>query len=121
MLPPKASDRGGIQPVVALTVNGGARADVKAGEKVDFAGSIEVPPGTGVVVSAEWDYDGSGIYPDVESFADGAALKSIKRSHAFDKPGTYFVALRATAQRKDAVGTAFAKVINLGRVRVVVR
>jgi hypothetical protein len=120
VLPSKATDRHGIQPVVALTVNGGARADVKVGQKVVLSGIIEVPPGTGGVVSAEWDYDGQGRYADAEHFSDGAEDQTVGRSHAFDKPGTYFVALRATAQRKEAIGTPFARAINLGRVRVVV-
>jgi hypothetical protein len=119
-VPPKAADRCGIQPVVALTVNGGARAAVKVGEAVDLVAVIEVPPATGGVVSAEWDYDGQGLYPDGEHFMDGAVSKTVRRSHGFAKPGTYFVTLRAGAQRKDAVGTPFAKAINLGRVRVVV-
>jgi hypothetical protein len=120
VLPPKARDRGGIQPVVALTVNGGARADVKVGQAVQLAGRIEVPPGTGGVISAEWDYDGEGSYAEVERFKEGAESATVRRSHVFDKPGSYFVALRATAQSKDAMGTPFAKRINLGRIRVVV-
>ena len=53
----------GVQPVVTLTVNGGERADVAVGESVELVGDIEVPPGAGVVVSAEWDFDGSGPTP----------------------------------------------------------
>jgi hypothetical protein len=120
VVPAKAADRRGIQPVVALTANGGARAEVKVGEKVDLAALIEVPPGAGGVVSAEWDYDGSGLYPDGEHFTDGALAKAIRRSYAFDKPGTYFITWRAGAQRKDAMGTPFARTMNLARVRVVV-
>jgi hypothetical protein len=44
----------------------------------------------------------------------------VKTTHAFDKPGTYFPVLRAISQRQDAVGTPFARVQNIGRVRVVV-
>lgn len=45
----------------------------------------------------------------------------VKASHTFTKPGTYFPVLRATSQRKGDQQTAFARVQNLGRVRVVVK
>jgi hypothetical protein len=44
----------------------------------------------------------------------------VRRTHAFETPGTYLVSLRAASQRLDAVGTPFAKAFDLGRVRVVV-
>ena len=119
-VPPTAIARGGVQPVVNLTVNGGERADVTVGETVRLAGRIEVPPGTGAIVSAEWDYDGSGAYPDVENFVGSDEGVTVRQTRAWDKPGTYFVALRAASQRKDAVGSAFGKAYNLDRVRVVV-
>ena len=39
----------------------------------------------------------------------------------FDKPGTYFVTLKAEAQRNGDAATPFARLPNLGRVRVVVQ
>jgi hypothetical protein len=119
-VPAKAAERRGVQPVVELTANGGPRADVKVGETVEFTGAIEAPPGAGVIVSAEWDYEGTGAYADAETFADGAAQRTVRRSRAFDRPGTYFVALRAGSQRKSALGSPYAKALNLARVRVVV-
>ena len=47
-------------------------ADVAVGEPVELVGDVEVPPGAGVVVSAEWDYDGSGTYADVDEVAERA-------------------------------------------------
>ena len=41
-------------------------------------------------------------------------------SYAFSEPGTYFPALRVASQRQGSVDTPFARVLNLGRVRVVV-
>jgi hypothetical protein len=120
VLPARAAQRRGIQQVVDLTANGGSRAEVKVGETVNFVGVIETPAGAGEVVSAEWDYDGAGRFADTESYKDGAARRTVKRSHAFDKPGTCIVAVRVVVQRKNAVGTPFAKIINLGRARVVV-
>ncbi len=119
-LPASAAQRRGIQPVVTLTANGGARAEIKAGEAVELAGAIELPPGAGLIVSAEWDYDGSGAYADSETFADKTTTRGVRRSHVFARPGAHFVALRVTAQREDALGTPFAQVRNLARVRIVV-
>jgi len=120
VVPCKAKDRGGIQPVVDLTANRGERADVKVGEEVNLVALIEVPPGTGEITSVEWDYDGQGLYADAESYSDGAEVRTVTRTHSFGRPGTYFIAVRATSQRKNVVGTPFAKAMNLGRVRVVV-
>jgi hypothetical protein len=115
-----AAERRGVQPVVTLTVGGGERADVAVGESVELRGQVEVPPGAGVVVSAEWDFDGSGAYAAVEEIADGASSVPLTRRHAFDTPGTYFVTLRAASQREDAVGSHFGRAIGLARIRVVV-
>jgi hypothetical protein len=109
-----------VQPVVTLTVNGSDRADVAAGRPVDLVGQIDVPPGAGVVVSAAWDVDGTGTYDDIVRFADRAATQQVTRSQTFDEPGTYFVTLRATAQRDVAVGSPYGQAANLARVRVVV-
>lgn len=119
-IPPDATGRRGVQPVVGLTANGKARADVKVGESVRLLGFAEVPPGAGVIVSAEWDYDGRGLYRDRDDFADMATQRTIERSHTFSVPGTYFVALRIGSQRENAIGSPFAKAMNLARVRIVV-
>jgi hypothetical protein len=119
VVPSRVADRKGPQPTVDVTANGAARADVKAGEAVSFTGVIEAAPGTGSVVAAEWDFDGSGAYSDKEHVAPATQVK-VTRSHAFTKPGTYFPALRAVVQRDAAAGTRYARAQNLGRVRVVV-
>jgi hypothetical protein len=118
-VPPTAAARRGVQPVVDLKVNGGMRANVKVGETVVFEGVVEVPPGAGVIVSAEWDYDGQGGYPESATFS-GETKRALRKTHSYDKPGTYFAALRVASQRPDAIGTPYAKAVNLGRVRVVV-
>ena len=46
-LPPTAAERGGVQPVVAVSVNGGLRVEVKAGEPVTLQVHAETPPGAG--------------------------------------------------------------------------
>ena len=122
-VPPTAAERKGIQPVVTLTANGGERADVRVGEPVTFSAGIEVPPGTGVVVGAEWDFEGLGDYPIKEQFDPGrrADRLTLQRTHTFTRPGTYFPALRASSQHPGDAGTIFARPQNLGRVRVVVQ
>jgi hypothetical protein len=43
------------------------------------------------------------------------------QADSFSKPGTYFPALRVTSQRQGDAKSLYARVRNLGRVRVVVR
>ena len=46
---------------------------------------------------------------------------SVKATHAYSQPGAYFPVLRVTSQREGDLKTPFARVQNLGRVRVVVK
>ena len=73
-----------------------------------------------MTVSAEWDYDVSGTYADVEHFMHGPSVQRLMLMHTFDEPGTWFVTLRAASQRADVAGSPFGKAANLARVRVVV-
>jgi hypothetical protein len=121
LVPRSARDRKGIQPVVELTANGGVRADVRVGEVVAFAARVEVPPGPGQVVSAKWDFEGLGTYPDsAELGAPTSEPITLTATHSFAEPGTYFPALRVSAQREGNPNTPFARSLNLSRVRVVV-
>ena len=123
VVPPTAAERKGIQPVVTLKANGSDRAEVAVGEAVEFTGTIEVPPGTGTVVSAEWDFEGRGDYPVAEKFDEsnsGLSQLTLKATCTFLAPGTYFPVLRAAAQRQGDFETPFARIENLERVRVVV-
>jgi PKD repeat protein len=106
--------------VVTLKANGGVRADVNAGQAVRFSAVVEVPPNTGKVVSAEWDFDGTGAFADVAKFSPGVKV-TLNTTHAFAKPGTYFVTLRAASQRDGDVKASFARILNIDRVRVVVK
>jgi len=122
-VPARAADRRGVQPVVTVTANDRARAEVAVGEDVQFSGLIEVPPGAGVVVGAEWDFEGNGDFPVAEPFEDATlsmARLGLTATYAFSEPGTYFPALRATVHREGDSESKFARVQNLGRVRVVV-
>jgi hypothetical protein len=122
VVPATAAERKGVQPVVILTANGGARAEVGVGQPVTFEGTIEVPPGTGKVVGAEWDFEGAGDYPvrgQIKPDASGERATATT-TYSFSKPGTYFAALRAESQRTPD-GGPYAQIQNLGRARVVVK
>ena len=119
VVPPTAAQRKGVQPVVTLTANGGARADARVGQTVEFVGVIEAPPNTGKIITAEWDFDGSGAFTE-KSAVDPAPRVRVMKTHAFAGPGTYFVVLRGISQRQGDAGTDFARIRNLGRTRVVV-
>jgi len=116
-----AAERKGIQPVVHLKVNGGERAEVAVGEAVTFTTLIEVPPAPGRVVSAKWDFEGVGTYPDAAELGDPTSeTVHVTATHAFTRPGTYFPTLRVASQRERNPSTPFARSLNLGRLRVVV-
>lgn len=123
-VPATAEDRKGIQPVVSLQANGSSRTEVKVGEVVNFSALIELPQNTGKIVSAEWDFEGLGTFPissELNSENSTGTKTSIKTTYTFNKPGTYFVTLRATSQREGDAQTPYARIKNLGRVRVVVK
>ncbi|MGO9559545.1 MAG: hypothetical protein ACLPQS_08105 [Acidimicrobiales bacterium] len=121
-IPAAAAERNGIQPVVHLTVNGGEGADVALDEAATFSAHIELPSAPGKVVSAEWDFEGLGTYPDAAELGDPTwETVHLTATHAFSQPGTYFPALRVASQREGDPASRFARSLNLGRVRVVVR
>jgi hypothetical protein len=117
-VPAQASQRRGIQPVVDLTVDGTDRIDVKVGEEVSFSAKVQVPPAAGDVVSAAWDFSGTGSYAPAPVGAPKSTLH-LDASHRFAQPGTYYVALKVASSREGVAGP-FAQVENLDRVRVVV-
>ena len=120
-VPASAAERKGIQPVVHLEVNGADRAEVAVGDVVTFIAEIEVPPSPGAVVSAEWDFEGVGTYPDIAELGDPTSgTVRVTATHAFTDPGTYFPTLRVASQRERDTSTPFARSMNLVRARVVV-
>jgi hypothetical protein len=120
-LPPTAAERGGIQPVVSVTANGGTRAEVHIGEPVELAVHAEVPPGAGTVVSIEWDFDGSGSYPFRHPEVDGtASAVKLSTTHAYDRPGTYFATALVHSHRDGDVHANWRRLANLASARIVV-
>jgi hypothetical protein len=120
VLPASAAERGSVQPVVRLTANGGARAEVKVGEAVTFEGFAETPPGAGAVTSAEMDFLSEDSWPFKSRDANGSSDRiAIKTTYKFEKPGTFFPSFRVGAHRDGAKGNGLP-IHNLARVRVVV-
>jgi hypothetical protein len=121
-VPADAGERGGIQPVIQLLANGEKRAVASVGEPVQFSATIEVPKGTGKIVEAAWDFDGSGTFssPATLEQAVGDSVV-VSASHSFGATGTYFVTLRAASQREGDAQTPYARVRNLDRVRVIIK
>jgi hypothetical protein len=120
-VPHKASDRKGVQPVVTITANGRERAEVKVGKKVKFSAVIDAPPDAGTIVGVEWDFEGNGDYPVVQKLKDTKKSSvKVKTDYTFSGSGTYFPAIRATLHRNGDSETPYARVQNIGRVRVVV-
>jgi hypothetical protein len=121
-VPDSAAQRVGIQPVVHVSANGRERAEVAVGTPVTFSAVVEVPPNTGKVIAAEWDFEGAGNYPVSAQLTDsGSDHMTLKATYSFSRPGTYFPVLRASSQRDGDRATPYARVQNIGRVRVVVK
>jgi hypothetical protein len=121
LVPASAAERQGIQPVIDLKANGAHRAEVAVGEPVTFKGTIEVPPGAGKVVAAEWDFESTGDFADAAAIAAPEQRITLTATHAYTKPGTYFAVLRGASHREGDMKTPHCRVQNLARVRVVVR
>jgi hypothetical protein len=119
VVPASAVDRGGIQPVVALAADGGARADVRPGAHVDLVLEAEVPPGAGHIVGVDWDLDGSGALAVHEDVTPAPSV-TLRRTVVAPDSGTIFVTARVTAQREGDAAARFARLAHLARVRIVV-
>jgi hypothetical protein len=106
-----------------LKANDSERADVGAGETVFFRAGIEVPPGTGKVVSAHWDFEGDATFPveaELRHSAEDVSRTVVEAKYDFSRPGTYFPVLRAASHRDGDGGDPYTQVLNLCRVRVAV-
>jgi hypothetical protein len=119
-VPPTARKRRGVQPVVTLTADRGARADIKVGQTVTFFADAEVPPGTGDIVKAEWDFLGLGTYPVVPSIGSPSPTVTLSATFTYSSRGTYFPVIRVTSQRQGDPNTPYGQIQNLARARVVV-
>ena len=120
-LPATAAERGGIQPVITLTADGGARAEVKVGQSVTIEAQAEVPAGTGTIIGLEWDFDGSGAFASAYEGIDGtSATLTARTTTSYSEPGTYYVSARVHAHRDGDVSATSRRIENLASARVVV-
>jgi hypothetical protein len=120
-LPADPAERGGIQPVVAVTAAGGDRVEVGVGQPVELTATVTVPPGAGTVISLAWDTDGSGSYGRRHDDIDGSSSTETRTiTQTFDAPGTYFVTVLGESHRDGDVAATSRRIPNLGQVRVVV-
>jgi hypothetical protein len=120
-LPSTAAERGGIQPVASATANDAERADVAPGDTVRLSVSAAVPPGSGTIVSVEWDFDGSGTFPYRHEGVDGSAAElELQTTHTYDEPGTWFATARVTANRTGDVDSDRCRIETIAQARVVV-
>jgi hypothetical protein len=120
-VPSTAARRRGVQPVVTVLANGKTRAEVNIGQTVSLSAVIEAPPNTGRVVSAEWSLEGTNEFTPAALTTRGGAQAASQTTHTYSKSGTYFAVLRTATQREGDAKTPYARIQNLGRVRVVVR
>jgi hypothetical protein len=120
VLPLTAAERGGIQPVVSASVDGGLRAEVSVGTPVTLRAVAEVPPGAGTITSLHWDVDGTGAFPLAEEVDGSQSRLEVSRTHVFEAPGTYFVTAKVTSRRDGDVTALDKQLPNLAQVRVVV-
>lgn len=125
VVPSGANERMGIQPVVNLTVNKAKKAVVALGKKITIEGIINVPKGTGKIVSAEIDFFGTGKFfpmpPNFIKIDKDGERAFVKFKTELPSKGTYFPTVRVASQREGDAQTPFARIQNLDRVRVVVK
>jgi hypothetical protein len=120
-LPPTAAERGGIQPVIEVSANGGVRAEVAVGEAVTLELHATVPAGAGTLIGAQWDFDGSGAFPFRHDEVDGTAAElTLSTTHTYDKPGTYFVTGKVESHRDGDLAATSRRIPNLAQARIVV-
>jgi Tannase and feruloyl esterase len=120
-LPGSASERGGIQPVVRVTVNGGPRTAAAVGEVVDLTVHAEVPPSGGSIIDVEWDFDGSGSWPSrYDDLTPTAKAVEHSTTYSYTRPGVYFPTARVTAHRDGDAQAISRRIHNVASARVVV-
>jgi len=121
VVPASAKERKGVQPTVDLTANGNKRAEVSAGESVYLSAVIGIPKGAGGVTQVEWSLGGEPDYPvKGEAYMADGILKADLICR-YEDSGTHFPVVRVKIQRDSDKSDVFTQVMNLSRVRVVVR
>ncbi|SHN16461.1 PKD domain-containing protein [Cryptosporangium aurantiacum] len=115
-----AVERGGIQPVVSVTANGGARAEIAAGDAVSLTATVRVPPGAGTLVALDWDFAGTGEFPHHHDLEPGRTTAEVTTVHTYGRPGTYYATARVASHRDGDVSDPHRRIPNLASARIVV-
>ncbi|RPE77817.1 MULTISPECIES: hypothetical protein [unclassified Frondihabitans] len=116
IVPARVEERGGVQPVGSLTVNGRDHAVVHRGERVMVAFEAHAPQ-SGVMVDLATDLAGSGRFTCSQP-GSGTGSQHFSDSVTFDHVGTYFLSVRFTAQVAGNAQDPHERVQNLARARV---
>jgi len=66
----------------------------------------EAPPKSGSIVAAEWDFDGTGAYPE-SSVVTPKSKVEVSTTHTYSKLGTYFPVVRVASHRTGDAKPAF--------------
>ena len=94
---------------------------IALGDAVELEVDAEVPEGQGMLILVEWDPEGTGAYVPIEPAVDGTTSKIVARvPSTYTTPGTHLAGVRVTSHRTGDVDSEYARVMNLGRARVVV-
>ncbi|MFW9894237.1 MAG: hypothetical protein ACFFD7_00355 [Candidatus Thorarchaeota archaeon] len=120
ILPDSAPERLGIQPLVKAYINGDKRTEIKTDQPITLDGEAEAPPNTGFFVRAEWDFDGTGVFPYKKDLQGTETEIQSSIEHSYKNPGTYFATFRAYLHREGDKNDILRHQVNQDRVRVVV-
>ena len=121
ILAASAEQRQGIQPVVTVTANGRSLAVVRVGEQVDLQVHAGVTPEAGKIISASWDFDGSGSFPFTHEGIDGKSSNiNLTTTHQYHKPGTYYVSALVHAHRSGDINAIKLRIPNVAQARIIV-
>ncbi|SPO00281.1 uncharacterized protein DNG_03126 [Cephalotrichum gorgonifer] len=120
-VPSSASQRLGIQPVVSLTAQGKTRTTIKKGQSITFNAHIEVPHKAGTITSVAWDFDGTGEFVKKDFGKATQATNDVEVTQTYQKSGTYYPSVRIAVHRDGNAASPYAQVLNLGRMRVIVK
>lgn len=129
LLPAKAMDRGGIQSVVEVQVNGSSCTHVKVGEPVTISVRVEAPHGAGIITRVAYSFKDSTEYVDPNAFTEEAVFQHVyaehlddavvaETTHSYTEPGIYFVSVLAQSSRDEE--DPYTQIKNLGRARIIV-
>ncbi|OAL48551.1 hypothetical protein IQ07DRAFT_632884 [Pyrenochaeta sp. DS3sAY3a] len=114
-LPEVASQRGGVQPTVKVSLQLNDTLQAYTGETLSFTVSAEAPTDTGKIVALECDFLGNEEFSSLDLSEPVTAIIA-QANFVYTRPGDYIVVVRVTSQRKEDFGTPFARVMNLGRL-----